>query len=129
MVFAARAGPVDDSLDVFAVHGIGGATGAVLTGIFATGAIKASGLNAAAAPGLLEGGVQLFARQTGSVFVVAVFSFVMTFFILKVVDAMMGIRVDEESEEMGLDLSQHGEEAYAPDVAEIEVPATEVAAR
>ena len=115
MVSLRSRGPVDDSLDVFAVHGIGGMCGTVLTGIFATGALKTSGLNAYALPGLAEGGTQVFLRQIGAGFIVAVFAFVMTFFLLKCIEAVMGLRVNEEAEFMGLDSSQHSEEAYSAD--------------
>jgi Amt family ammonium transporter len=115
MVSVRSRGPVDDSLDVFAVHGIGGMCGTVLTGIFATGALKTSGLNALALPGLAEGGVQVFLRQVGCGFIVAVFAFVMSFFLLKCIEAVMGLRVATEAEFMGLDASQHSEEAYAAD--------------
>jgi Amt family ammonium transporter len=113
MVSLRSRGPVDDSLDVFAIHGIGGMCGTVLTGVFATGALK--GLNPLALPGLLEGGVQVFYRQVGSGFIVAVFAFVMSFFLLKLVDMTLGLRVSDEAEFLGLDISQHGEEAYGED--------------
>jgi Amt family ammonium transporter len=94
-------GPVDDSLDAFAVHGVGGFTGAVLTGVFSSSAAKE--INSLTLPGLLEG-------HTG---VVAVYTFVMSFIICKVLQAVMGLRVSDEAEERGLDISLHGEEAYA----------------
>lgn len=115
MVSLRSRGPVDDSLDVFAVHGIGGMCGTVLTGIFATGALKTSGVNPLALSGLAEGGVKVFLNQVGCGFIVAVFAFVMSFFLLKAIDAVMGLRVSEEAEFLGLDISQHGEEAYAAD--------------
>ena len=115
MVSLRSRGSVDDSLDVFAVHGIGGICGTVLTGIFATGTLKTSGLNSLALSGLAEGGTQVFLRQVGCGFIVAVFAFVMSFFLLKCVDAVMGLRVTPEAEFLGLDASQHDEEAYAQD--------------
>jgi Amt family ammonium transporter len=116
MVSLRSRGPVDDSLDVFAVHGIGGMCGTVLTGIFATGALAKSGVNPLAMSGLAEGGYEVFLKQVACGFIVAVFAFVMTFFLLKLVEAVMGLRVTEEEEELGLDLSQHGEEAYGEDM-------------
>ena len=104
-------GPVDDSLDSFAVHGVGGFTGAILTGIFATNAIKAA--NSSVLPGLFENGfhqVWIQLKVTGAV---AIYTFVMSFIICKVLQAVMGLRVSDEAEERGLDISIHGEEAYA----------------
>ncbi len=103
-------GPVDDSLDSFAVHGVGGFTGAILTGVFATTAIK--GANSAVLPGLFEAGFGQVWTQLKVTGAVAVYSFVMSFLICKVLQAVMGLRVDEETEERGLDVSIHGEEAY-----------------
>ena len=107
-------GNVDDSLDAFAVHGVGGFTGAVLTGVFASGALKTTGVNALALPGLLEGGVGVFINQFWTTGVVAIYTFVMSFIIIKVVSAITGgARVSDEIEERGLDVGEHGEEAYA----------------
>ncbi|RYG74584.1 ammonium transporter [bacterium] len=104
-------GPVDDSLDAFAVHGVGGFTGAVLTGIFSSSAITP--INSLALPGLLEGGTTVFINQLWTTGVVAVYTFVMSFVIVKALGAFMGLRVTDEAEERGLDISLHGEEAYA----------------
>ncbi|MBW3637543.1 MAG: ammonium transporter [Armatimonadetes bacterium] len=104
-------GPIDDSLDAFAVHGVGGFTGAVLTGVFASGLITP--INSLALPGLLEGGVGVFWNQLWTTVVVALYSFVMSFVICKVLQAVMGLRATDEAEERGLDISLHGEEAYA----------------
>jgi Amt family ammonium transporter len=105
---------LDDSLDVVAVHGVGGLTGALLVGVFAV-AVAQTGLNASggAVEGLTHGGGfdQLW-RQAVGVAVVAPYSFIVTFIILKVLDVTMGIRVNEEDEIAGLDVSQHGERAY-----------------
>jgi Amt family ammonium transporter len=96
----------DDSLDAFGVHGIGGAWGALATGIFAVEAIGG-------VAGLLEGGgiAQLGVQALG-VAATAAYSFVVTFVLLKVIDATMGLRVAEEDERTGLDLAAHGETAY-----------------
>ena len=100
----------DDSLDAFGVHGIGGTLGAILTGVFATRACwNIDGTNGL---GLIEGETRIFIGQIVATVVTWVFSLVMTFILLKVIDAVMGLRVDKESELRGLDLSQHGEEGY-----------------
>lgn len=104
-------GPVDDSLDAFAVHGVGGFTGAVLTGVFASTTLK--DVNSAAVGGLLEGNVGQLITQIKVTGIVAIYTFVMSFIICKVLQAVMGLRVSEESEQRGLDISLHGEEAYA----------------
>jgi len=97
---------VDDALDVFAVHGVGGAFGAVATGVFATAAIQP------AYTGLLEGNVAQLVNQFIAVGATIAYAVVSTFVIVKVVDLVLGIRVNKESEEAGLDLSVHGEVAY-----------------
>jgi ammonium transporter, Amt family len=99
----------DDSLDAFGVHGVGGTLGAILTGIFATratGAIPGDKLL-----GLLEGGSVLTA-QLVAVAITWVLAIVATYVILKVLDALMGLRVSRTAEIEGLDFSQHGEEGY-----------------
>ncbi len=98
---------VDDSLDAFAVHGVGGFTGAVLTGAFASSTLL--GVNAFIVPGSLST-VWLQFQCTA---VVAIYSFVMAFIILTAIKAMGGLRASDEAEERGLDLALHGEEAYA----------------
>ncbi|HVN47839.1 MAG TPA: ammonium transporter [Bacteroidota bacterium] len=97
----------DDSLDTVGVHGVGGIFGALATGIFASKAI-----NAAGADGLIFGSVSLLGAQALSVLVSVVYSFTLTWIILKVLDKTMGIRVADEDEQEGLDLSQHGETGY-----------------
>ncbi len=97
----------DDSLDAFGVHGVGGTVGTVLTGIFAQKAI-----NAAGADGLLFGNVHQFLIQGLMVVVTVVFAVVMTFIIYKIVDAILGMRVEEKNELVGLDLTQQSEAAY-----------------
>jgi Amt family ammonium transporter len=96
---------IDDALDVFAVHGVGGTLGAVLTGVLAVGAI--GGVS-----GLIEGNAQQVVYQLIAVIAVYAFVIVATFIIVKIVDLLLGIRVPSQSEEVGLDLSVHGEAAY-----------------
>jgi Amt family ammonium transporter len=100
-------GRIDDALDVFGVHGVGGIVGALLTGVFATKTV-----NAAGADGLLYGNPQQLITQIVAVLVVAAYAAVVTFVLLKIIDATIGIRVSEAEENEGLDASQHGESAY-----------------
>ena len=97
---------VDDALDVFAVHGVGGMFGAVATGVFASSAIQS------AYSGLLEGNPQQLVNQLIAVGATVGYAVVGTVVIIKLVDVLLGIRVNKEAEEMGLDLSVHGEVAY-----------------
>jgi Amt family ammonium transporter len=97
----------DDSLDVVGVHGVGGTLGALATGLFASKAI-----NAAGSDGLFFGNPSLLGIQAISVLSAWVYSFVVTLIILKVLDWTMGLRVTDEHEVTGLDLSQHGEAGY-----------------
>ena len=97
----------DDSLDAFGVHGIGGILGTIATGIFAQKI-----LNPAGADGLLFGSSKMLISQVIAVSVTAIYSFVITVVILKVIDWTIGLRVDEEAEVEGLDISQHGESGY-----------------
>ena len=96
----------DDSLDVFGIHGVGGALGAVLTGVFATELVNPGN------SGLIEGNVMQLVNQLISVVVAVVFAAVGTLIILKILDAVMGLRVAQDEEIQGLDLTQHGEEGY-----------------
>ena len=96
----------DDSLDAFGVHGVGGTLGAILTGVFASNAVQEG------STGLLEGNTQQFINNGLGAILTWVLAAVGTFIILKVVDAVIGLRVDEADEIEGLDISQHGEEAY-----------------
>ncbi|MGH2356579.1 MAG: ammonium transporter [Candidatus Limnocylindria bacterium] len=100
---------IDDALDVFAVHGVGGAFGALATGVFATVAVNELGRD-----GLLAGQPSQVALQALAVGVVALYSAVATSLILVVVNLIVPIRVPGEAEETGLDLAQHGEVAYQP---------------
>ena len=95
----------DDSLDCFGVHGVGGIVGALLTGVFA---IKDIGGTA----GMLEGNSGQLMTQALGVGTTLVYGGIMTFIILKVIDMVIGLRVSEEEEREGLDISQHGERAY-----------------
>ena len=97
----------DDSLDAFGVHGIGGIFGALATGLFASKLI-----NPAGADGLFNGNPKLFLIQLGAVLFTLIYSLVVTFGILKVVDKFIGVRVSEKEEAIGLDLTQHKETAY-----------------
>lgn len=99
---------LDESLDVFACHGLGGTIGMIATGLFATKAV-----NSAAANGLFYGGVKQFGVQVASALIVAAFAFGMTFVIAKGLNRLMGLRVTEDEEEVGLDIAEHGEQAYA----------------
>jgi Amt family ammonium transporter len=99
----------DDALDAFGVHGVGGTLGAILTGVFAT---RATGAFASGAPlGLLEGGPVLRAQIVATLITWGLAT-VATFVLLKLLDAVMGLRVSPAEEVQGLDLSQHGEEGY-----------------
>jgi Amt family ammonium transporter len=100
---------VDDALDVFAVHGVGGAFGALATGVFATTAVNAAGFD-----GLLNGNPGQLVTQFVAVAVVGLYSAVATGAILFLVNLVTPIRVAGEVEETGLDLAQHGEVAYQP---------------
>jgi len=97
----------DDSLDVVAVHGVGGVLGTLATGLFATVAVNAGGSN-----GLFYGNPRQLAVQALAVGVILVYSFVVTYGILRLLEKTMGLRVTDEQEVMGLDLSQHGEGGY-----------------
>src|SRR6202012_5288066 len=92
----------DDSLDVFGVHGIGGLTGTLLTGVFATASIGG-------ASGLLEGNPKLLLTQLSGVGVTLIWSAVVTFVLLKLVSLFVPLRVSREHELEGLDITQHGE--------------------
>ena len=108
---------LDDSLDVWGVHGIGGTWGAVATGLFAVTALSGG------AAGLIELQADQMWRQLVGIGAVWVWSFTLTFIILKVLDMTLGVRVSEEDEIMGLDISQHGEPAYVfEEVGPLAVP-------
>ena len=96
---------LDDSLDVVAAHGVGGATGAMLTGVFASTAWGGS-------PGLVDGNVRQVGLQLIGLVVVAAYSGVATFALVKLVNVFAAVRSDQRGEAIGLDITQHGEEAY-----------------
>jgi Amt family ammonium transporter len=103
----------DDTLDAFGVHGAGGTLGAILTGVFATNAINGTGIGGRVVPlGLVDGNPLQILYQGAGVLIAIGLAAVGTFIILKVCDALLGVRVDADEEESGLDLSQHGEEGY-----------------
>ncbi|MDP2673805.1 MAG: ammonium transporter [Dehalococcoidia bacterium] len=110
----ARTG-VDDSLDVVAVHGVGGTWGAFATGLFAVAAV--SGGAGVGFDGLFHGEGSQVLDQLAAIGVVWVYSFTVTAVILKVLDVTMGLRVKDEEEELGLDVTQHGERGYVFDEA------------
>ncbi|MBC3501119.1 ammonium transporter [Pseudomonas sp. SWRI59] len=94
----------DDSLDAFGVHGIGGIVGAILTGVFAAPALGGFGA-------VTDIGMQVWIQAKGVIFTV-VYTAIVTYVILKVLDVVMGLRVNEEEESVGLDLAQHNERGY-----------------
>jgi ammonium transporter, Amt family len=94
---------LDDSLDVVGVHLVGGIVGALLTGVFASLVVNPAGA---------DGSIAQVGRQAAAVVVTLIFSFTATMAILRLVDRLVGLRVDEQAEEEGLDRSQHGESAY-----------------
>jgi ammonium transporter, Amt family len=98
---------VDDALDVFAVHGVGGTFGAVATGVFATAAINSY-------PGLIDGNPGQVLTQVVAIGATVAYAVIATFGIVKLVDFLLGLRVPTRDEEVGLDLAVHGEAAYQP---------------
>ena len=104
----------DDTLDAFGVHGAGGTLGALLTGVFATNVINNAPINGKVIPlGLVDGnpGTDSGTRRLALLVAISLAA-VGTFVILKVCDVLIGVRVEPDAEEQGLDLSQHGEEGY-----------------
>jgi len=95
----------DDALDAFGIHGVGGALGAVLTGVFAA---EAWGGHA----GVIGGNNHLFVENLIGVLAAAAYSIVVTFVLLKAIDATIGLRVSKDEEREGLDTTLHGEEGY-----------------
>ena len=103
MLFRIRKG-LDESLDAWAIHGMGGLWGALATGIFAAAAVNG-------ASGLLEGNVHQFVANATGAFAALIYAFVVTYILAVAVDKTIGLRVSEEEEYVGLDISQHGERA------------------
>jgi Amt family ammonium transporter len=106
----------DDSLDAFGVHGAGGTLGAILTGVFASRYINPMFRDAQGnltGSGLFDGNAHQLLNQAAGVLIAWVLAAVGTFILLKVVDLTVGLRVSEEAEALGLDLTQHGEEGYS----------------
>ncbi|PLT30301.1 ammonia channel protein [Peribacillus deserti] len=97
----------DDALDAFGLHGIGGTWGGIATGLFAT-----TSVNEAGADGLFYGNISLLFKQLAGIGATYVFIAIVTFIIIKVIHAVMPVRVNEEEEYIGLDLTLHGEKAY-----------------
>jgi ammonium transporter, Amt family len=111
----------DDSLDVFGVHGVGGTIGAILTGVFATRGINDWGAfldpqnasNLKGAPlGIVDGNKDLIIGQLAATGITWGLAIVGSFVLLKIIDATIGLRVSEQQEQEGLDVTQHGEEGY-----------------
>lgn len=106
-VLAKRPLGYDDSLDAFGIHGIGGMLGALLTGVFATTLFNPEGT-----AGVLEGNLAVMIPQLLAVLATIVYAGGVTWVLVTVLDKTMGLRVEEEDERMGLDITQHGEQAY-----------------
>jgi Amt family ammonium transporter len=106
MIWRNRANKVDESLDVFACHGVGGAWGALATGIFAMAAVNSAG------SGLIDGNIKQVLIQLAAIIVVVVYAFGVSWVLAKILDVTIGLRVQREEELVGLDISQHGEQAY-----------------
>ena len=106
MIWRSKANKIDESLDVFACHGVGGAWGALATGIFATAAVNSAG------SGLIDGNGKQVLIQLAAIAVTIAFAFSITWLLAKLVDVMIGLRVTPEEETVGLDIAQHGERAY-----------------
>jgi Amt family ammonium transporter len=102
---------IDDALDVFACHGVGGIWGSIATGIFASAAVNASVVGG----GLIYGNVHQFLVQLVAIGIVVPFAFFGSYALLKLVNLFSPLRVSEEAEDAGLDMSEHGEEAYQLD--------------
>ena len=102
---------LDDALEVFPVHGIGGIWGAIMTGVFAVEAIGGT-------KGLLEGNGSIMIEQIIAVVATLVYGFIVSAVILKVLDMVMGLRVSETDEDIGTDLTSHGERGYVADGAD-----------
>lgn len=107
VTWRARRG-IDDALDAFGVHGVGGTLGALLTGVFAS-----KYLNAGGADGLIHGNAKLVLIQGYAIVATILYTVIVSYVLLKALDLTMGLRVSTDEEQMGLDLTQHGEAAYS----------------
>jgi Amt family ammonium transporter len=105
MFWRSRVSKIDESLDVFACHGVGGTWGIIATGIFATAGVSG-------AKGLIDGNWVQVPIQIAAIAVIIAFAFGVTWLLAKLVDVTIGLRVSKEEETVGLDISQHGERAY-----------------
>ncbi|MBP6425679.1 MAG: ammonium transporter, partial [Flavobacterium sp.] len=106
MVMKFPKGKIDDALDVFACHGVGGMTGMLLTGVFASNAVNPIvGEN----QGLIFGDATLFLIQLKALVLVSVFAFLASYALFFIVNKITPLRVSEDKEELGLDITQHGE--------------------
>jgi Amt family ammonium transporter len=101
MLYRIRKG-IDESLDAWSIHGMGGVWGALATGIFATAAVNSY-------TGLLYGNMGQFIAQIAAVLASVVYAFAMSWILAKIIDSTIGLRVKEEAEYVGIDISQHGE--------------------
>jgi Amt family ammonium transporter len=97
----------DDALDVWGVHGVGGCLGVILLGVFADSAVNSAGVN-----GLALGNSNFFLIQLGVTIGAAIYAFVFTYVMLKVINMITPVKVEQSEEERGVDISLHGEEAY-----------------
>lgn len=97
----------DDAMDVWGVHGIGGVLGTILLGVFASKAINGSG-----ADGLLNGGGSFFMKEIITVVAAAIYAFIFTYIMLSIINRITPVKVDEQTERLGLDAGLHGEKAY-----------------
>ena len=97
----------DDALDVWGVHGMGGVTGTILLGVFATKAVNAGG-----ADGLMYGGGKFFMVQVVSVLAACIYAFLFTYIMLFVINMITKVKMPVEQEDLGLDDAIHGEKAY-----------------
>ena len=98
----------DDSLDVVGIHGVGGVVGTLLLGVFASTSVNPGGVD-----GLIAGSATQLGYQALGVVIVTAYAFTVSWVLLKVIQATMGLRVSEENEVQGLDYTEHSETAYS----------------